>query len=56
MDSVWFVERLIDSEGIAVGYAQITRKEARKHRDAHKKQLPAASFRVRRYERVENSK
>lgn len=53
MDSVWFVERLIDSEWIAVGYAQITRKEARKHRDAHKKQLPRAKFRVRRYQRVE---
>ena len=55
MDSVWFVERLIDSEWIAVGYAQITRKEAREHRDAHKKQIPGASFRVRRYQRVEDS-
>lgn len=53
MDSVWFVERLLNGEWIAVGFAQVSRSEARKHRDVHKMQIPGASFRVRRYQRVE---
>lgn len=58
MDHVWFVERQLEGEWdyVPVGHPEITRKRARKQRDDLKSRHPGAPFRVRKYQRVEESK
>ena len=58
MDRLWFVERKLEGETdyVPVGFPEITRKGARKQRDDIKARHPGAPFRVRMYQRVEESK